>query len=159
MLGAAVEAARRDGFRMPTRGVLLSLGPVTEKYAFYEEARALVDELGLPIFATAGTADALEAVDIACTRLAKNPDEPGATAMDAIKRGLVDLVIHIPREFDEAGRPDGFLIRRAAVDTHVPLFTELKLARAVVAALRARRVRGATERGRIDAWDRYVRPG
>lgn len=53
MLGAAVEAARRDGFRMPTRGVLLSLGPVTEKYAFYEEARALVDELDLPILATA----------------------------------------------------------------------------------------------------------
>jgi hypothetical protein len=49
--------------------------------------------------------------------------------MEAIERGLVDLVINIPRTFDAAGRPDGYLIRRAAVDAHIPVLTELKLAR------------------------------
>jgi len=34
------------------------------------------------------------------------------------------------------GRPDGYLIRRRAVDMGVPLITDLQLARAVVEALR-----------------------
>ncbi len=149
---ALLESLTATGFRIPTRGVLLSLGPLAEKYSFYEEARAIAEELQLPIFATAGTFDALEAVGVACTRLAKHPDEPGPSAMEAIERGLVDLVINIPREFDAAGRPDGYLIRRATIDAHVPLFTELQLARAVIDALRARRSRTP----RVVAWDEVV---
>ena len=37
------------------------------------------------------------------------------------------------------GRPDGYLIRRQAVDAGVPLITDLQLARAIVEALRQRR--------------------
>lgn len=149
---ALLESLVATGFRIPTRGVLLSLGPVAEKYSFYEEARAIADELRLPIFATAGTFDALKAVGVASTRLAKHPEEPGPTAMEAIQRGLVDLVINIPRDFDAAGRPDGYMIRRAAVDAHVPLVTELQLARAVIEALRATRSRST----RVIAWDDVV---
>ena len=58
------------------------------------------------------------------------------TAMDLIDQGKVDLVINVPREFDQFGRPDGYLIRRRAVDQNVPLITDLQLARAVVEALR-----------------------
>ena len=155
---ALLESLFATGFRLPTRGALLSLGPVVDKYAFYEDARVIADEMALPIFATAGTYDALQAVGVACTRLAKSADEPGPTAMEAIERGLVDLVVHIPREFDSAGRPDGFLIRRAAIDAHVPLFTELKLARAMVAALRADR-RSVALPKRLLALDEYVGGG
>ena len=56
--------------------------------------------------------------------------------MDLINEGKVDLVINIPREFDQFGRPDGYLIRRSAVDQGVPLITDLQLARAVIEALR-----------------------
>jgi len=45
-------------------------------------------------------------------------------------------VINVPREYDELGRPDGALIRKAAVDASIPLITDLQLARAVVEALR-----------------------
>ena len=45
----------------------------------------------------------------------------------------------MPREYDEHGRPDGYLIRRRAVDADIPLITDRKLARAIVEALRARR--------------------
>ena len=44
-------------FRVPSRGVLLSLGPTSEKFAFSDEALVIRDELLLPIFATAGTAE------------------------------------------------------------------------------------------------------
>jgi hypothetical protein len=41
--------------------------------------------------------------------------------MGAIDQGLVDLVINIPIEYDEFGRPDGYHIRRRAVDAGIPL--------------------------------------
>jgi len=150
---ALLESLVATGFVVPTKGILLSLGPIIEKYAFYEEARVLADELKLPIFATAGTFDALQAVGITCTRLSKRPEETGPTAMEAIEGGLVDLVINIPLDFDAVGRPDGYLIRRAAIDARIPLVTELQLARAIVEALRVRPVTKT-----LRAWDEVVRP-
>ena len=52
--------------------------------------------------------------------LAKVPGE-GRSGMDVIDEGLVDLVINVPRTYDELGRPDGYLIRRRAVDAEVSL--------------------------------------
>ncbi len=61
-------------------------------------------------------------------------------------------MINVPREYDAVGRPDGYLIRRRAVDAGMPLITDLQLARAVVEALR--------HRGRdplnVLAWNDYV---
>jgi carbamoyl-phosphate synthase large subunit len=132
---ALLGALLATGFRVPTKGVLLSLGPLTDKYWFAEEAKTIARELQLPIYATAGTSEALRSLGIEHTCLAKRPDEEGLTGMAAIDRGLVDLVINIPIEFDEAGRPDGYFIRRRAVEAGVPLITDLKLARAVIEAL------------------------
>lgn len=148
---ALLEALLATGFHIPTKGVLLSLGPLADKFSFHEEARAIVEELKLPLYATAGTHDALAQLGIPSTQLAKAPDEPGSTAMEAIQLGLVDLVINVPRSFDERGRPDGYLIRRAAVDAHTPLITELELARAVIDALRGKR-----PGGRLRAWDEWL---
>ena len=134
---ALLHALLATGFRFPKRGVLLSLGPLEDKYWFADEARVIAEELGLPIYATPGTAEALLGLGIACTRLDK-ADGPGS-AMRAIEEGKVDLVINIPLEYDELGRPDGYMIRRRAVDAGIPLITDLQLARAVVEALRHRK--------------------
>ena len=45
---------------------------------------------------------------------------------------------HDPRRHDQQGRPDGYMIRRMAIDSGVPLFTDRQLARALVDALLAR---------------------
>jgi carbamoyl-phosphate synthase large subunit len=63
----------------------------------------------------------------------------GVSALDLIDDGSVDLVINIPREYDEQGRPDGYRIRRRAVDVGIPLIADLKLAGAVVGTLRSKR--------------------
>ena len=60
--------------------------------------------------------------------------------MRAIDEGKIDLVINVPVEYDELGRPDGYMIRRGAVDAGIPLITDLQLARAVVEALRNRKM-------------------
>jgi carbamoyl-phosphate synthase large subunit len=132
---ALLHGLLATGFRFPRRGVLLSLGPVADKYWFADEARVIASELRLPIYATAGTAEALRTIGIECV-LVEKTEGPRNSALALIEAGEVDLVINVPREFDALGRPDGYLIRRCAVDHGVPLITDLQLARVVVEALR-----------------------
>lgn len=137
---ALLHALLATGFKVPRKGVLLSLGPLTDKYWFADQARTLSQEMGLKLFATHGTAQALRTLDIECIELAKHPKRGAITGMDAIEQGLVDLVINIPIEYDELGRPDGYHIRRQAVDTGIPLITDLQRAKAIIEALRHREV-------------------
>jgi len=135
---ALLHALIATGFRFPKRGVLLSLGPLQDKYWFADEARVIAEELGLPIYATPGTAEALHGLGIPAIRLEKHGGpNSGVRAIDEDK---VDLVINVPVEYDELGRPDGYMIRRGAVDAGIPLITDLQLARAVVEALRHRKM-------------------
>jgi carbamoyl-phosphate synthase large subunit len=149
---ALLAALAAAGFRIPRKGVLLSLGPVEDKYWFADEARLIHDELRLPIYATEGTADALLGLGIPCKPVAKKPSD-GPTAMDLLDSGEIDMVVNVPREYDEYGRPDGYLIRRRAVETGTPLFTDLQLARAVIEALWRKRDHGLNVR----AWQDYLR--
>jgi carbamoyl-phosphate synthase large subunit len=138
---ALEHALLATGTRLPRKGVLLSLGPVGDKYWFVEEARVIVQELGLPVYATQGTAEVLAGEGISCTAVEKTPDG-GTSGIDVIARGLVDLVINVTREYDQYGRPDGYWIRRQATDLGVPLITDLQLARAVIEASRGRKSSG-----------------
>ena len=148
---ALLHALTAAGFRLPRRGVLLSLGPLADKYWFAGEARTIAGDLGLPIFATHGTAEMLREIGIACQAVNKYAGV-SPNAVELIERSVVDLVINIPREYDSAGRPDGIEIRRAAVDAAVPLITDLQLARAVIEALRIKKAKDL----RVLAWDEYV---
>lgn len=139
------------GGGFPQRGVLLSLGPVEDKYWFADEARMITDELKLPIYATHGTAEMLWEIGIGCTSVGKKPGD-GLSALDVIDDGRVDFVINVPRDYDEYGRPDGYLIRRCAVDAGVPLITDLQLARAVIEALRW----GTTHTLDVVPWNEYA---
>jgi carbamoyl-phosphate synthase large subunit len=150
---ALLKALTSAGFRRPAKGVLLSLGPVSDKYRFADEARALL-RMGLKLYATAGTADVLRGEQIPCEALDKE-DGDGALprATDVLRRGDIDLVINIPREYDERGRPDGFLIRRCAVDLEIPLITDMRLARKAVWAMS----RCRPEQLLIKPWREYLR--
>ncbi len=79
----------------------------------------------------------LEEIGIRCTAVGKGEGGEGS-ASELIGQGRVDLVINVPREYDQYGRPDGYVIRRRAIDAGVPLITDRQLARAVVEALRWR---------------------
>ncbi|HKA39611.1 MAG TPA: carbamoyl-phosphate synthase (glutamine-hydrolyzing) large subunit, partial [Burkholderiales bacterium] len=135
---ALIHGLLATGFRVPRKGVLLSLGPVADKYWFADEVRVISQELQLPIFATEGTAEMLAEIGVPCTPVSKRSGN-GLSGLDVIEDGSVDLVINIPREYDEHGRPDGYLIRRRAVDTGTPLIADLQLARAIIEALRWRK--------------------
>ena len=111
----------------------------------------IAEELKLPIYATEGTAEALTAIGIPCHSVSKHL-ENGKNAMRLIDDGHIDLVINIPREYDQLGRPDGYLIRRRAVEAEVPLITDLQLARALIEALRRRGMKDLS----VLAWQDYM---
>lgn len=127
------------GFRIPRQGVLLSLGPWEDKFWFADEARVIAYELGLSIYATEGTARMLAEIGVPCTPVGKGDGDEGS-ASRLIGEGHLDLVINVPLAYDQYGRPDGYVIRRRAIDAGVPLITDRQLARAVVEALRWRRL-------------------
>ena len=137
---AFLHAMVASGFRFPSKGVLLSLGPIEDKYTLVDEIRVIADELKLPIYATEGTAEALHAVGIPCTAASKHQGN-GGSAISLIDAEEIDLIINIPREYDQLGRPDGYLIRRRAVEVGVPLVTDLQLARALIEAMRRRKMK------------------
>ncbi len=136
------------GFRRPKRAVLLSLGPQRWKERFVDAARMMVDELGLRIYATSGTSRALTRYGVENTLVERvrspqralgkgfAPPKP-PSALGLIDAGAVDLVVNVPVAYDPEGRPDGYLVRRRAVDRNVPLITDPSLAIHVVKALAA----------------------
>ncbi len=148
---ALLKAMLAIGFRVPTKGVLLSLGPVDQKYWFADEARLLAAR-GLALYATPGTAEILAAEGIACTPLVKFDDAGGPRAVDALKAGKIDLVINVPKGYDDHGRPDGYKIRRAAIDLEIPLLTDIWLARRVVQAIGRHEVKDLP----IKSWGEYL---
>jgi len=148
---ALQHALLATGMKFPRKGVLLSLGPVADKYWFADEARIISNELQLPIYATRGTAEMLAEIGIPCTAVEKSTGT-GVSGLEVIEQGQVDFVINVAREYDQLGRPDGYWIRRQAVDLGVPLVTDLQLARAIVEALRWRK---PADLG-VLAWNDYV---
>jgi len=77
----------------------------------------------------------LAEIGVPCTAVEKNSGT-SVSGLDVIDQGRVDFVINVARDYDQYGRPDGYWIRRQAVELGVPLVTDLPLARAIVEALR-----------------------
>jgi carbamoyl-phosphate synthase large subunit len=148
---ALLKAMLATGFKLPQRGVLLSLGPIGDKYRFGDEARAL-QARGLRLYATPGTADALleQGIEVVVAHKLSSGQEP--QAVDLIDQGAIDMVINIPISYDSMGRPDGYRIRRKAVDRNVPLVTNLQLARALVDAM----TRYSPEQLQVLDWQHYL---
>ena len=157
---ALAKALLSTGFRFPQRGVLLSLGPPDEKSRFITEARSL-HCLGLRLYATAGTAAELQAAGLPCVAVDKGEAGGDSAALSLLRGGEIDLVLHLPRSYDEQGRPDGFALRRAAIDFEVPLLTSLELARAVVRVLQRYRLPTAASLApqlELLPWHDYLKP-
>ena len=84
-----------------------------------------LSRIGFRILATGGTADALNARSIECTRVRKHSEGTGPlgekTIVELINSGEIDLIINTP--VGRGTRQDGWLIRTAAVQRSVPCIT------------------------------------
>lgn len=89
--------------------------------------------LGYKIFATRGTAKALNAAGIKAIQVRKLEQE-SPNLLDLVLGHEIDLIIDIPHQGAERSR-DGFIIRRNAIETGVHVLTSLDTAAALATSL------------------------
>lgn len=130
---ALLLAMEASGVFAPKKGVLVSSGSEVEKLRFLSAARTLVG-LKIPLFATPGTAKHLSAHGIPVTAL-EWPEEGKHDVMMAIKEGLVDFVINIPKDLQRKELTQGSLVRQAAVKFGCSLLTNMEIVTAYLHAL------------------------
>ncbi|PIS30704.1 MAG: carbamoyl phosphate synthase large subunit [Candidatus Marinimicrobia bacterium CG08_land_8_20_14_0_20_45_22] len=131
---AFLKALISVGYRLPIKTVLLSTGPIESKAELLESIRALRD-MNVKLFATTGTAKFLEANDISVESLYWPLEKKEPNAVTFIKERKIDLVINIPKNYQEKELTNGYLVRRAAVDYNVMLITNRQIAMRFVEAL------------------------
>ena len=141
---AFAKAEEAAGARLPRAGAVFISMQDRDKAAIIAPAKRLVD-LGLDIYATVGTANALEENGVLATAVAKI-DEGKPDVVDLVYDGKIDLVLntqttsvirhHRPLDRDR-NRADGYQIRTAAVLHGVPCITTLSGAVAAVQGIDA----------------------
>jgi len=129
------------GYKLPIKSVLLSTGPIESKADFLSSTRIL-DNMGIEFYATGGTAKFMEANGINVTKLHWPLTGKKPNVIEFLESGKIDLVINIPKNYQEEELTNDYIIRRRAVDFAIPLFTNLQLARRFVEAI-SRKTGGA----------------
>jgi carbamoyl-phosphate synthase large subunit len=148
---AFLKALLAVGYRLRVRNVLLSTGPIEAKAAFLASARAL-QELGMHLYATRGTADFLQTNGVTTVPLYWPLEDQQPNTTTHLQEGKIDLVINIPKNYREEELTNDYLIRRHAVDLGIPLITNLQLAQRFVEALTHKRLDDL----QIKSWSEYA---
>jgi carbamoyl-phosphate synthase large subunit len=131
---AFLKALISVGFKFPIRTVLLSTGTLKDKVAFIEGAK-LFESLGIGFFATQGTAEFLSRYSIKSVVVHWPLENRSPNAGELIEQRKIDLVINIPKNYQETELTNDYYIRRKAVDFGIPLLTNIQLANRLAESL------------------------
>src|SRR5438552_770129 len=131
---AFLKALISVGFKFPIRTVLLSTGTLKDKVAFIEGAK-LFESLGIGFFATQGTAEFLNRYSIKSVIVHWPLENRSPNAGELIEQRKIDLVINIPKNYQETELTNDYYIRRKAVDFGIPLLTNIQLANRLAESL------------------------
>ena len=147
---AYLKALQAVGFRFPFKNVLLSTGSIESKADMLESVRIL-SEQGMKFYATHGTAKFLRDNNIPNTELNWPLDEKAPNVIDFIKKGKIDLVINIPKNYQKDELTNGYYIRRTAVDFNVMLISNRQIAMRLIEAM----AHTPMEKLHVKSWDEY----
>ncbi len=147
---AFLKALLSVGFRFPKKNIMLSTGPFESKSKFLPQAKRLVD-LGFQLFATRGTADFMRYHGIHSEVLSWPLEKKEPNALTYIKELKLDLIINIPKSYEEEELTNDYILRRKAVDFNIPLITNLQFAERFIDALSKINI----EELSIKPWDEY----
>ena len=127
---ALLKAFKGCNMRLPNKGSRIIVTVKDEdKKEMVSIAQGFVD-MGVELYATSGTCDALQAAGVECNRV-NRVSQAHPNILDMIASGTVDLIINTPtkgRKHDT----DGFKIRRSAVEHSVACVTAIDTARALL---------------------------
>lgn len=147
---AFLKALLSVGNRLPVKNVLLSTGPIEQKAEFVPAARALYEH-GIKLYATAGTAEFMRQAGIEAETLHWPLEKASPNVLEYLAERKIDLVINIPKNFQEEELTNDYIIRRKAVDFAIPLITEVQLAKRFAHAVTHKRL----EDLHIKSWEEY----
>jgi carbamoyl-phosphate synthase large subunit len=148
---AILKAMMSVGYKTPSKGVLLSTGDIKSKVELLNSCR-LMQERGLQLYATGGTADFLESHGIMCTRVHWPDEEAKPNSVDLLKQGRIDFVVNIPKNLSSGELQNDYIIRRTAVDLNIPIITNARLASAYITAF----CTVADDEIQIKSWNSYI---
>ncbi|MCX7797754.1 MAG: carbamoyl-phosphate synthase (glutamine-hydrolyzing) large subunit [Melioribacter sp.] len=131
---AFLKALTAVGYKFPIKSILISSGSIESKSELLESTRQLL-KCGVKFYATPGTAKFMEANGIPVETLDWPLNGKSPNAVDYIKARKIDLVINIPKNYQEEELTNDYIIRRTAVDFKIPLITNRQLAMRLAEAL------------------------
>eukprot|EP00495_Collosphaeridae_sp_1-RS-2012_P004587 TRINITY_DN389_c0_g1_i1.p1 TRINITY_DN389_c0_g1~~TRINITY_DN389_c0_g1_i1.p1 ORF type:complete len:175 (-),score=14.32 TRINITY_DN389_c0_g1_i1:79-603(-) len=152
---AYLNALIAAGFKIPTgqiKSTLISAGPTKSKIAFVESAKIL-RELGYMLYATTKTHMMLNSYGIHSILVHKPSENKKPSVIEFLSNGKISFVVNIPENLTRKEASDGYHIRRTSVDFGIPLFTNIKSARLLVAALKRHQDEGEF---RVKPWKSYL---
>lgn len=155
---AYLTALLSTGLAYPKKQVLVSLGGVEGKQRLLPSV-SLLRKMGFSIHATQNTSYFLNNNGIQTEFVYKVHDKKRPSVIDLIHSKKVGLVINLSDRSDlgvkelTAQISDGYLIRRAAVDANIPLFTKATIAAMYVEAVSKYSLDTLT----IKSYDEYIR--
>jgi carbamoyl-phosphate synthase large subunit len=147
---AVLKAMLSVGYKIPSRNVMLSSGPVKDKLELLNSARYMIEK-GLNLFATKGSHEFLNANGIKSTMLHWPDEGLQPNVLDYIKNKQFDLVINIPKNLSQGELANDYTIRRSAIDFNIPLITNSRLASAFIYAF----TKIPMEEISIKSWNEY----
>lgn len=154
---ALLKSILSVGNTIPEKKILLSTGDPLQKADMLTACRLLAEK-GYELYATSGTYKYFIENSIPCKRVlwpseASNDSMKSLfpSALDMIKNKEVDMVINIPKNFSEEELSNGYHIRRSAIDSNIPLFTNARLATAFIKAFCSM----SMDDIQIKSWDEY----
>lgn len=150
---AFLKAILSVGHSLPVHNILLSTGPVRAKAAFLESA-AVLKKLGIDLYSTKGTANFLSANGVKTKVLHWPLEKKRPNTMDYLQDGKIDLVINIPKNYQEEELTNDYLIRRHAVNFGIPLITDIQLAQRFVESIAVKDL----DELKIKSWGEYKIP-
>jgi len=139
------------GYKTPSKGVLLSTGDIKSKVELLNSCR-LMEEKGLQLYATGGTATFLKSHGIDCTTVHWPDEDLKPNSLDLLKQGVIDFVVNIPKNLSSGELQNDYSIRRTAVDLNIPIITNARLASAYITAFCTVK----DENIQIKSWQEYL---
>lgn len=118
---------------LPKKSILVSIADVHKaKLLPYLQQ---LDEQGWEFYSTSGTHTYLSRNGVGSYFVHKSSERSEPNISSAIGQRKIDLIINLPTASGLNTNSDGFMIRRMAVDHHIPLITNLQIAQIMLQCL------------------------
>lgn len=131
---AFLQAQIATGFTLAKKSVLLSIGWERNRYDLLDSVEKL-RELGFTLYATEHTSEFLTEHHIEHTKVFKIHEKKKPNVGALLEEGAFGFMVVIANDKKPLVSHDHYVLRRSAIDTATPLFTNVQVTKTLIAAL------------------------